>query len=88
MTKFVFSRIDDFDTHYIVDRNLQTSLQIVDGNPEDFPLLSDPFKNAIPGDLEHTSLSLEYKSSERGPLTVEQLLGSKNVPQDRVVKSM
>ena len=88
MTKFVFSRIDDFDTHYIVDRNLQTSLQIVDGNPEDFPLLSDPFKNAIPGDLEHTSLSLEYKSSEKGPLTVDQLLGNQNLSQDGVVKSM
>ena len=25
---------EDFDTGYIVDRNLQTSLQIVDGNPE------------------------------------------------------
>ena len=25
---------EDFDTGYLVDRNLQTSLQIADGNPE------------------------------------------------------
>ena len=79
---------DDFDTHYIVDRNLQSSLQIVDGHPEDFPSMSDPFENTIPRDLEHTSLSLEYKYAEKGPLTVEQLLGEQKITEDGVIKSM
>ena len=26
--------VEDFDTSYMINRNLQTSLQIVDGNPE------------------------------------------------------
>ena len=49
---------------------------------QDFPVLSDPIKTTIPGDL------LQYAYSERGPLTVEQLLGSEKLSHDGVVKTM
>ena len=49
---------------------------------QDFPLLSDPFKVTIPGEL------LNYDYCERGPVTVEQLLGSEKLSHDGVVKSM
>jgi len=75
---------DDFDTNYVVDRNLQTSLQIVDDNPKDFPSLSDPFHDTIPGDLKQSpcGASMEYKYAEKGPLTVEQLLGDQKLFKD------
>lgn len=69
---------DDFDTGFIVDRNLQTSLQIVNGNPEDFPSLTDPFNNMVPPDLEGNSLSLEVISKEKGPLEVFDLFRGGN----------
>jgi len=76
---------EDFDTGYIVDRNLQTSLQIVDGNSEDFPSLTDPFNNMIPKDLPPTPSTITYKYAERGPLTVEELLGDKKMNAEKGV---
>ena len=44
--------------------------------------MSDPFKVTIPGEL------LNYDYCERGPVTVEQLLGSEKLSNDGVVKNM
>ena len=60
----------------------------VDLLPKDFPSLSDSFNNMIPGDLPHTALSMKYKYAEKGPLTVEQLLGKQKLTESGVVKSM
>ena len=66
--------------HKLVNRNSLT---------KDFPSLSDPFKNTIPGDLEDGPFSQKkYKYAEKGPLTVEQLLGKQKLTESGVVKSM
>ena len=46
---------------------------------KDFPSLSDPFNNMIPEDLPHPAISVKYKYAERGPVTVEQLLGDHKI---------
>ena len=41
--------------------------------------MSDPFNNMIPEDLPHPAISVKYKYAERGPVTVEQLLGDHKI---------
>ena len=51
---------------------------------QDFPSLSDPFHDTIPGDLKQSpcGASMEYMYAEKGPLTVEQLLGDQKLFKD------
>ena len=56
---------------------------------QDFPSLTDPFNNMIPKDLPPTPSTIKYKYVERGPLTVEELLGDNKMNAEKgVLQSM
>merc|ERR1719249_43111 len=64
---------DDFDTYYLIDRNLQIAYVMVDeaGTPIDPD--PDPFGHSNAPELKHTNLSVKYLDDERPRMPTDGL---------------
>jgi len=51
---------DDFDTYYLIDRNIQVSLVMAEEAGRHFDLEPDPFNDGCPAELKHTVISAQY----------------------------
>jgi len=50
---------EDFNTNYLIDRNLRASYLMVEGGDEEWQELEDPYLDSLPTELPHTAESFK-----------------------------